>query len=162
MSSACLVRLIDRSELEEFSLNGNISECVPDASVEHTSVEVDASVPRVQAELPLLVNVVLVGVVVVTGNLTPVVAVQELFLFVVHLVEVTPSLVAGNHCRPEEWLSSVQLLVSLAVVACVVVSEGSVHEPVDNGALPGALKEVVALIDSLIGDAVEKTGSELG
>ena len=82
--------------MKELSL-GDKSKLIEDASIEHTGVEVDASVPGVETELPLLVDVVLVGVVVVASDSSPIVTSKERIFVVVHALEVVVSLPTGEH-----------------------------------------------------------------
>ena len=70
---------------------------VPDAAVEHASVEVDALVPRLDHELVLMVDKLLLFGVVGIDDILPVVEVEEVVSLVDHVVEVLLRVAAIRH-----------------------------------------------------------------
>ena len=75
----------------------SVGELVPDATVEHTSVEVDTLVPAGQVLLPLLVNKGLVGRVVGVDSVLPPVMIEEDVSPLGHLLEVLVCIGAVSH-----------------------------------------------------------------
>ena len=52
-------------------------------------------------------------------------------------------------------------LVSLAVLTSIVAGESSGKESVGDGAGPGAVDDVVSLVNGAVGSSIEKTRGEL-
>ena len=121
----------------------------------------DASVPRIKGELPLLVDVSLVRSVVVASDRLPVIAIEEGVLLVDHLAEGVVGLPAHDHAELPPGLRLLDVLVSVAVLLSVVVVEGLRELLLDARAGEGATDDVVALVDSLAGPGVEQAGGEL-
>ena len=108
------------------------------------------------------VDVVLLGGVVVAGEVGPVVTAEELHLGVVDVLEGVGDLVrAGRGGRSELLLSHVHALESVVVV---VVVEGLVcldELLVHQGDSDEALEHLIAGIDGLLASTVEETSREL-
>ena len=74
-----------------------LGEEVPDAAVEHASVEVYALVPRLEHELVLMVDELLLIFVVGFDDILPVVEIEEVVSLVDHVVEVVVRVAAVGH-----------------------------------------------------------------
>ena len=74
-----------------------LGEEVPDTAVEHAGVEVDALVPRLEHELVLMVDELLLIGVVGIDDILPVGEVEEVVSLVDHVVEVVLSIAALVH-----------------------------------------------------------------
>ena len=119
----------------EGHLRGGISgKDVKDASVEHASVEVDLSVPALEAGLPLLVNKSRVLLVVGSDDVQPVLLLEEGVPALVEGLEVGGGLIASLKRFAPVGLGRAHLLGGSLVVterAEVVPLEGSVELMVD-------------------------------
>ena len=69
----------------------------PGATVEHAGIEVDASVPAVETEAPLVVSQILVSLVVLFGDISPVLLSKELVSLLCHLFKQVVCIVASGH-----------------------------------------------------------------
>ena len=134
----------------ERHLRGDISsEGVKDFSVEHAGVEVDLGVPAVQAVLPLLVHNVLVGIVVGTRGLLPVLLGKEGIKALVQFLEVGVGLVTVFHGLAVHGHSVDHPSVGVFHLAKVVPLECIEKLPVKTLFLEGAFDDVVTLVNGL-------------
>lgn len=140
---------------------GNAAQCEPDALLEHASVEVDTGVPAVEAELPLLVDEVLVGIVVVLQDVVPFVLFEESSACVIHLIEVVVGIIAGFHRGLELGSRFIHLGSGSLLVIFVVCGEGIFKDLIEIIVVLRASNEVVSLIDVLGTGTIEKSSSVL-
>ena len=103
----------------------SVGKVVPDATVEHSSVKVDASVPLEQAVVPLLVNHSLVGIVVGLNSVPPAVLLEELMRPIGHLLEVGVRLGTHHHRPAIVGLRIANVLVPTGQDVIVVVVKGA-------------------------------------
>merc|ERR1719273_244070 len=95
----------------------------PYTTVEHACIEVDAGVPLVEGELPLLVDIGLVRVVVRAGHRLPVLAGEEGVLLRYEVVPDTVGLPAEDHAELPPGCGLVHVLVAFLDLTVIVVVE---------------------------------------
>ena len=139
-----------------------LGEDVPDAAVEHASVEVDALVPRLEHLHVLVVDQFLIGLVVFVNDVFPVGQVEEVVSFVDHRIEVVVRVAAVDHRAAEVILRVEHVLVALLVLLVIVGVERIDELGIELNSPLRALDNVVPLVDRLVAVSVEEASEPLG
>ena len=113
----------------------SVGEVVPDAAVEHASVEVDALVPRSQTVAPLHVDQILVLVVVGLYDVLPSVLIEEIVSCSCHVLEKLIGICAIFHRVAVVWLGIANRPVATVIHLIIVLVVGAAELDVKSGVL---------------------------